>query len=182
MSMDRSRRDRFATHAVPLTWEVPAALTAAILFLVVVTPLILQGLVAWLVAGTFAWPTYHLGAALLGLLHGHFGHGLAPSLASQLPSDALLRVLTGVGEAVVLATAVVVGLRMRDLVGGGNARHGLATSAQAAEALGRPRLRRSAGVIRPDLYARRATRTQPMGAQLMGPREHRVVANVRGVR
>ena len=160
MSMERSRRDRFATHTVPLTWEVPAALTAVVLVLVVATPLIVQTLVAWMVAGTFAWPSNHLGEALLGLLHGHFGHGLAPRPASQLPSDVLMWVLSAVGEVVVLGTIAVVALWMRDLVGGGKARHGLATSAQAAESLGLPRLRKSARVIRPDLYAGRTRRTR----------------------
>lgn len=158
MSMERSRRDRFATHTVPLTWEIPAAVTGAVMFLTVVTPLVVQGLVAWLVAGTFAWPTNHLGKALLGLLRGRFGEGLPASMASQLPSAALMWALTMIGEVVVLGTALVVGLWIRDLVGGSNARHGLATSVQAVEALGVPRLRKSAPVIRPDLYARRPRR------------------------
>ena len=158
MSMERSRRDRFATHTVPLTWEIPAAVTGAALFLIALTPLLVQGLVAWLVAGTFAWPTNHLGTAVLGLMRGHFGVGLAADLAPRLPSAALMWVLTAVGEAVVLGSALVAGLWMRDLVGASNTRHGLATSVQAAGALGLSRLRKSAPVIRPDLHARRPLR------------------------
>lgn len=158
MSMERSRRDRFATHMVPLTWEVPAAVSGAALFLTLLTPLIVQGLVAWLVAGEFAWPGNHLGTAWLGLARGRFGDGLTPDPTSQLPTAALLWVLTVVVEVVVLGAALVVGLRMRDVVGGSDARHGLATSVQAAEALGVPRLRKSAPVIRPDLHARRRRR------------------------
>jgi hypothetical protein len=156
--MERSRRDRFATHTVPLTWEVPAIVTVGVLFLIASTPLVVQGLVAWLVAGTFAWPTHHLGTALTGLVHGRFGEGLAANLAGHLPRAALMWVLTVVGEVVVLGSALVAGLRMRDLVSGSNARHGLATSLQAAEALGLPRLRKSAPVIRPDLHVRRQLR------------------------
>jgi hypothetical protein len=154
MSMERSRRDRFATHTVPLTWEIPAAVTGAALFLITLTPLVVQGLVAWLVAGTFAWPTNHLPTAVLGLLRGQFGEGLAAGLGSQLPSAVLMWALTAVGDVAVLGAALVVGLWMRDLVAGSNARHGLATSVQAAEALGLPRLRTSAPVIRPDLHPR----------------------------
>lgn len=51
MSMERSRRERFATQPVPMTWEVPATVTLAVLFLLVLTPLVVQGLVARLVAG-----------------------------------------------------------------------------------------------------------------------------------
>jgi hypothetical protein len=155
MSMERSRRDRFATHPVPLTWEVPAIVTGAVLLLIALTPLVVQGLVAWQVTGTFAWPTNHLPTALLGLLRGRFGEGLAAGLGSQLPSAVLMWALTVVGEAVVLGAALVLGVWMRDLVGGSNVRHGLATSVQAAEALGLPRLRKSAAVVRPDLYVRR---------------------------
>jgi hypothetical protein len=115
-------------------------------------------MVSWAVAGQFAWPTNHLETALLGLAHGQFGDGLATDLASQLPSAALMWALTVVGEVVVLGTALVVGVRLRDLVGGSNTRHGLATPVQAAEALGLPRLRKSAPVIRPDLHARRPRR------------------------
>ena len=53
----------------------------------------------------------------------------------------------------VLGAAVVVGMWMRGLTGA-TSLHGLATPAQAAEALGVPRLRKSADVVRPDLYAR----------------------------
>jgi hypothetical protein len=155
MSMERSRRDRFATQPVPVTWEVPAVVTLVVLFLLVLTPVVVQGLMAWLVSGTFAWPG-DLGQALLGLLRGRFGEGLAPR-----PSDALLWVLAAVGEFFVLGAALVVGVWMRELVAGGNARHGLATSVQAAQALGLTRLRRSAAVIRPDLYARHARQGRP---------------------
>ena len=61
--------------------------------------------------------------------------------------------LTFLGEVLVLGAAAVVGVWMRDLTGT-SSRHGLATATQAAEALGLPRLRRSAAVIRPDLRAR----------------------------
>lgn len=153
MSMERSRRDRFATNTVPLTWEIPVAVILAGLFVVVITPLVVQGLVVRFAAGEFAWPTRHLLDAYGGLIHGHFGAGLRRGLADELPANAVLWLLTLLGEVLVLGAALVGGLWMRDLTDT-NSHHGLATATQAAEALGLPRLGKSAALIRPDLYAR----------------------------
>ena len=152
MSMERSRRDRFSTHAVPLTWEIPAAVIGAGLLFILITPLVVQGVVGWATSGDFAWPTRHLLDAYGGLLHGRFGAGLRRDVAAGLPPDTVMWVLTVIGEVLVLGAAVVVGVWMRDLTGT-NTHHGLATATQAAEALGLPRLRKTAAVIRPDLYA-----------------------------
>lgn len=157
MSMDRARRDRFTTQ-VPLTWEIPATVIGAVAFFVQVTPLVVQGVVAWAVSGEFAWPSQRLLDAYGGLLHGHFGGGLDRAAANMLPSDAVMWVLTVLGEVVVLVAVVVVGMWARDLTGRSSSRHGLATATQAAEALGLPRLRKTAAVIRPDLYGPRRRR------------------------
>jgi hypothetical protein len=157
MSMERSRRDRFTTNRVPLTWEIPAAVIFAGLFLILVTPLVVQGLVGFATSGEFAWPTEHLLDGYGGLLHGHFGAGLRRDVAAGLPPDPVMWALTILGEVLVLGAAVVVGLWMREVTGS-NSRHGLATATQAAQALGLPRLRKSAAVIRPDLYARAGRR------------------------
>jgi len=120
-----------------------------------VVPLVVQGLVSTLILGEFAWPTGHVAMALAGLLRGHFGAGLPAEVGARLPADEGMWVLTLVADLLVLGAALVVGVRLRDLLGGPSTRHGLATSAQAAHALGLPRLRKSAAVIRPDLDARR---------------------------
>jgi hypothetical protein len=163
MSMERSRRDRFATNTVPLTWEIPAAVILAGLFVILLTPLVVQGIVGWATSGEFAWPTKHLLDAYGGLLHGHFGAGLRPGVAEGLPPDPVMWLLTVLGEVLVMGAAVVLGLWMREVTGT-NSRHDLATSTKAAEALGLPRLRRSAAVIRPDLYAR-SSRRNPVGSR-----------------
>ncbi|UUZ59555.1 hypothetical protein [Nocardioides sp. B-3] len=106
-------------------------------------------------------PNGHLRDAYGGLLHGHFGAGLRHGAANALPPDAVMWVLAVVGEVLMLGAAVVVGIRIRDLTGA-SSRHGPATPAQAAEALGVPRLRNSAEVIRPDLYARSRRRGRPV--------------------
>ncbi|WP_140403938.1 MULTISPECIES: hypothetical protein [unclassified Nocardioides] len=157
MSMERSRRARF-TNVAPTAGEFTVAVLLAGVFFVLVTPLVVQALVGWATAGVFALPNGHLLDAYGGLLHGHFGAGLARGVADALPSDAVMWVLTLLGEVLVLGAAVVVGMWMRDITGTGS-RHGLATPTQAAEALGVPRLRTSAAVIRPDLYARAGRRT-----------------------
>lgn len=150
MSMERSRRDRFANR-VPLTWEIPAFAALIGLFLLLVTPLLVQGVVALVAAGEFAWPNQNLITAYGGLFQGRFGAGLSDGASAALPGDAVMWFLTVLGEFVVFGAAVVVGLWMRDLAGW-NVRHGLATATQASEALGLPRLRANAAVIRPDLY------------------------------
>src|SRR4051794_8144904 len=150
MSMARSRRDRF-TNVAPSAGEFTAVVPLAGLFFFLITPLVVQGVVSWATSGEFALPTGQLLEAYGGLLHGQFGAGLRRDVA--LPPDAVMWVLTVLGEVLVLGAAVVVGIWMRDLTGT-SSRHGLATPAQAAEALGVPRLRSSAEVIRPDLYAR----------------------------
>lgn len=155
MSMERSRRARF-TNAAPTAGELTVAMLLAGVLCILLTPLIVQAVVSWATAGEFALPKGHLLDAYGGLLHGHFGVGLPPAAAHALPSDAVMWVLTLLGEVLVLGATVVIGLWMRDLTGAGS-RHGLATPAQAAEALGVPRLRKSAAVIRPDLYGQRTS-------------------------
>ena len=162
MSMERSRRARF-TNVAPTAGEFTVAVFLAGLFFVLVTPLVVQGVVAAATSGDVALPSGRLLDAYGGLLHGRFGAGLPPGVAIALPSDAVMWVLTLLGEVLVLGAAVVVGIWMRDLTGTGS-RHGLATPTQAAEALGMPRLRKSASVIRPDLYARPGRRT-PVGSK-----------------
>jgi len=154
--MERSRRDRF-TSIAPTAEEFKVAVLLGGIFVLLITPLIVQGIVAWTTSGDLALPDGHLLDAYGGLLHGKFGAGLPHGVANALPQDTVMWVLTVVGEVVMLGAAVVAGMRMRDLTGA-NARHGLATPAQAADALGLPRLRMNAAVIRPDLYARSGRR------------------------
>jgi hypothetical protein len=162
MSMERSRRDRF-TNIAPSAGEFTVAVLLAGLFFLLITPLVVQGIVAWATSGDFALPNGHLLDAYGGLLHGQFGAGLRRDVAAALPTAAVMWVLTAVGEVLVLGAAVVIGMWMRDLTGT-SSRHGLATPTQAAEALGIPRLRTSAEVIRPDLYAR-SGRRKPVGSK-----------------
>ena len=76
MTMDPTRRDRFAGQPIPLTWEIPAAVSAGIVMLLAGTPLAVQGIVTYVLDGVFVWPKDRLRVALVGLLHGEFGHGI----------------------------------------------------------------------------------------------------------
>ena len=165
MSMERARRDRF-TSVAPSAGEFKAACLFAGLFFFLATPLVVQAGVGWatsgdLSSGNLALPNGRHPDAYGGLLHGHFGVGLRPGVAETLPPNAVMWLLTGLGEVLVLSAAVVVGTWTRAMTGTTGSLHGLATPAQAAEALGVPRLRMSAAVIRPDLYAR-TQRTTPV--------------------
>jgi uncharacterized membrane protein len=152
MSMERSRRDRF-TNLAPTAAEFTVAVLLVALFCVLTTPLVVQGVAAAATSGDFTLPEGRLLNAYVGLLHGQFGAGLPRGVAAALPSDAVMWVLTLLVEVLVLGAAVVVAKKMREVTGTGS-RHGLATTTQAAHALGVPRLRHSAAVVRPDLYAR----------------------------
>ena len=154
MSMERSRRERFRSQPIPLTWEVPLLICVVGLFLALMTPLVVQGATCVLLAGGFAWPVGELPAALMGLARGGFGAGLPATVANELPPDPVMWAATLVGEIVVLGSLWILVFWVRELLGIG-ANRGLATSAQAAGALGVKRLRWKAPVIRPDLCARR---------------------------
>lgn len=176
MSMERSRRDRF-TSVAPTSGELLVAAGCVTILCLLLTPLIVQGTAAWACNGEFAWPSGRLLDAYHGLLCGQFGAGLGDA-AGDLPPDPVMWPLTALGELLALGAAVVGGTWMRNHAGT-NARHGLATPAQAAEALGLPRLRHSAAVIRPDLYRpdrhrpnvpRPGRRTVPGWSNTGGPR------------
>lgn len=117
--------------------------------------LAVQGTVAYVVDGAFAWPEDHLREALVGLLHGEFGRGTSPAIAGQLPNDRVMWVVTAVAETAIVSVGAFVAIRARDVVMGARARHGLATRGHASAALGWARLRAAAPVVRPDLRAPR---------------------------
>lgn len=150
--MERSRRDRF-TAVAPTGDEFKVVVLLAGLSSIVLIPLVVQGVVGWITTDDYAWPNEHLLNAYAGLLHGRFGAGLRRNVANALPTDGLMWGLTVLGEVLTLGAVLTIGRWGRELTGA-SFRHGLATSTQAAEALGESRLRNSAEVIRPDLYAR----------------------------
>ncbi len=116
-----------------------------------------MGLAAAVAGGGWFWPrggTPVLGRALAGLLSGHPGQGLPPAQAGLLPTPTATYLGVGCAEALtvlLLAGAAVLVARHRVPT---DARSGMATRAQAEQALGLGQLRRARPVIRPDLTRR----------------------------
>lgn len=160
MSMERARRDRFTT-AGPIADEYKMAVLLLGLLGFLAVPLAVQASAAWMTAGTFALPHGHFIDAYSELcLDGRFGGGLPRVVARDLPADAVMWVLTGFTEMLLLGSTVLLGSGTHGLPSP-RSLHGLATPAQAATALGVRPLRRSAEVIRPDLRARSRRRVTP---------------------
>jgi hypothetical protein len=130
--MQRSRR----RDPYPLTWEVPLALTAAVL-------LVLAGGV-------------HLGRAVANLLAGA-GWALPAraELFTSLPgpgaAPTLVWVCVTVTELALLAATAAAAKAGLDRWGPGRLR-GMASRGEAEQLLGLSRLRKAAPVVRPDLY------------------------------
>lgn len=151
--MERARRERFANVA-PSSGEVALVTVLTGGFCVLITPLVVQGLVGLVLVGEFLWPTGRVFDALGGLaVHQEFGHGIRyrGGARAALPPDAVMWVLVLMAEVVVIVAVVLASRWLRGASGSGS-HHGLATRSEASTALGLPRLRATAAVIRPDLY------------------------------
>ena len=141
--------------AMPLTWELPAAL---VLGWVCVTAMLLpcaRGAASWLSGGGWVWPNTGpgLSASLLGPMGGHPLAGLVASTGAGLPGPSAVYALVTLFEAIWLVVSLL-GLRWWWRTRGPGMREGLATRSEVEKVLGRSRLRRQRAVIRPDLYAK----------------------------
>lgn len=144
--MQRSRR----TNPYPFTWEIPAALTVAVVLL-----LLMGAQVGRSVANVLAGNGWHLvdRAKLFSSLGGVFAGNADAGLAGvQHPAGpGLLWACIGVLELVVLVACVAALKWGLDRWGPGRLQ-GMATRPEAEALLGIARLRKHAKVIRPDLY------------------------------
>ena len=146
MRVQQSRHD-----ALPLTWEIPAAICACWLLLGALA--VPTGLAAtsWVAGRGFVWPDRPLLEVLSTVLDGELGDGLPPTLGYGL---------IVVGELLV-AAAVLVALVVWSHTWGPNAQHGLAGRHEVAAVLGPRNLRRRRAVIRPDLPTARGSARAP---------------------
>jgi len=151
--MQRSRRN----DPYPFTWEIPAAILAAVL-LVLVLGVHIGRAVANLLAGAgWSWPAREeLFRSLPGILGGDGAAGLPRALHSGAGRSALW---TSIGACellllILLGWAFKVGLDRW----GPHRVQGMATRAQAEQMLGRTRLRKASAVVRPDLYGKQRNR------------------------
>jgi hypothetical protein len=179
MQRDR-RRDPY-----PWTWE-PAAAAAAVAVLATVIGIQLGRALANLAAGAgWTWPATDtttttgpaspLGAAfwtsLLDVLGGDAGAGLQPQPAGRLAGPGLVWAGIAATELVVLA-ATSWGIASVYRRWGPGRMRGMATVAEAEQLLGVTRLRKVAGIVRPDLYGKHATAAVPTQRQASGAEEH----------
>ena len=151
--MQRSRRN----DPYPFTWEIPAAIIAGVL-LVLVLGVHIGRAVANLLAGAgWSWPAREeLFRSLPGILGGdgaaglprapHGGAGQSALWTSISACELLLLILLG--------WAFKIGLYRW----GPQRVQGMATRAQAEQMLGRTRLRKASAVVRPDLYGKQRSR------------------------
>jgi len=167
MSIERSRRERFEPNTLPLfEWLIFGLAVAVVAVSAFATPLNVQAVVLALGGHGFTWPE-NLLAAWGGIVHGDFGRGLPKAAAGAVPGFSTMTALAGIAEAVVLASLWVLGSWLAEATGR-TRRYGIASRAQASEALGLVRLRRVAKVIRPDLYGSSGTRRRGKRAEREG--------------
>ena len=142
--------------------EVALVALAGVLMLLGMAALAGLGVAATLAGGGWVWPhgSDTIGAVLGGLLTGHPGQGLPPDLAARVPGPVSVYLGVAVAELVMLVLAGVGGLLFWRHHHPGDARRGMATRSEAAQVLGRSRLRAARAIIRPDLHgsAARAAR------------------------
>ena len=151
--MQRSRRH----DPYPFTWEIPAAIIAGVL-LVLVLGVHLGRAAANLLAGAgWGWPAREeLFRSLPGILGGDGGAGLPRAFHGGAGQSALWTSIS-VCELlllILLGWAFKIGLDRW----GPHRVQGMATRAQAEQMLGRTRLRTASAVVRPDLYGKQRSR------------------------
>lgn len=150
---DRGRKD---PQPLGQGWELPFVLLTAALIGAGLAALAGCGAAAAVLGGGWVWPhgTQPMLHTLGGLLSGHPGAGLTPQAAAKIPAPAAVYAGVGLAEILFLTTTLTVAAlacrRWRPGAGSG-----MATRAQAVDALGVAELRAARGLIRPDLYPAR---------------------------
>jgi hypothetical protein len=170
--MQRERR----RDPYPWTWEIPVAVTVAAL-LVIVIGIQLGRSVANVLAGAgWTWPASDVGAnagafpspigtafwtSLPGVVGGHADAGLPTPTPDGLAGRGLVWVSLVMTEVTLLTATLCVGVRAYQRWDPGRMR-GMATAAEAENILGVTRLRKVAGIVRPDLYGKHAAAAAPV--------------------
>ena len=142
--------------------EVALVAIAGVLMLLGTAALAGLGVAAALAGGGWVWPhgSDTIGAVLAGLLGGHPGRGLPPELAARVPGPVAVYLGVAVAELVMLAVAAIAVVLFWRYHRTGDARRGMATRGEAAQVLGRSRMRAARAIIRPDLHGPAASRNQ----------------------
>lgn len=146
MRVQRSRAD-----VLPLTWEVPTAITACWLLASFLALPAGQGIALWLTGEGFVWPRGTLVENVMGLVHGDVGRGLPAEDIASLPSDALIYSAVTSYEVLVCVVATCAFIVWWHSIGPG-AQFGIAGRHDVERVLGTGNLRRRRTTIRPDLH------------------------------
>ena len=159
MTSPQQRRD---PQPMRRSGEVALVALAAVLMLLGFAALAGLGAAAALAGGGWVWPhgTDTIGSVLAGLLTGHPGGGLPPELAARVPGPVAVYSGVAVAELAMLVVTTAGGVLFWRYHRPGDARRGMATRGEAAQVLGRSRLRAARAIIRPDLHGPAAGRNQ----------------------
>jgi hypothetical protein len=154
------------TNPYPWTWEPAAAIAVGVAFAAVVGVQVGRAMANWAGGAGWHWPRNPM-TGLAGVLGGNAAAGL--DLAGPVAEPSVLYAWIGGTELALLAVLSAVGLWAARRWGPGRLK-GMATAADAEQALGVTRLRRVRRVVRPDLYgpasrATTATRQAPETAE-----------------
>ncbi len=151
--MQRSRR----TNPYPFTWEIPLAVAVGAVLLLVLGVHVGRA-AANLGAGSGMTlpPREELFTSLVAVIRGDAGAGLTGT-HPHLAGPTAVRIWVILTEALTLALMAWAGKVGFQRWGPGRIQ-GMATREEAEKLLGRSRLRRTRGVVRPDLYARQGQR------------------------
>ena len=151
--MQRSRRH----DPYPFTWEIPAAIIAGVLLVLVLGIHIGRAVANLLVGAGWGWPAREeLFRSLPAIVSGDGGAGLPRAFHGGAGQSALWTSIS-VCELlllILLGWAFKIGLDRW----GPHRVQGMATRAQAEQMLGRTRLRKASAVVRPDLYGKQRSR------------------------
>jgi hypothetical protein len=160
--MQRERR----RDPYPWTWEVPLAVTLATLFVLVIGIQLGRSVANMLAGAGWTWPDANAGAfpspigtafwtSLPRVLAGNAGAGLPSPTPDDLAGRGLVWGGIALTELTLLAATIWAGVWAYQRWGPGRMR-GMATAAEAEKLLGATRLRKVAGIVRPDLYGKHA--------------------------
>ncbi len=147
--MQQSRR----SNPYPLTWEIPLTVLVAVLLILVLGVHAGRAAANLFSGAGITWPPSDgLFTSLPAVLSGDASAGLKPRPDAAAPARAT-QVWIAVVEIIALALMLWVAILAWGRWGPGRI-HGMATRAEVEKLLGRRRLRRSAAIIRPDLYGK----------------------------
>ena len=151
--MQRSRRG----DPYPFTWEIPAAIIAGVLLVLVLGVHIGRAAANLLAGAGWAWPARdELFRSLPGLLGGDATAGIPRALHGGAGQSALW---TSIGACELLLLILLGwGFKIGLDRWGPHRVQGMATRTEAEQMLGRTRLRKASAVVRPDLYGKQRSR------------------------